>query len=107
MFTVSNLVILILHVKMLPACGWPLNIRCPNRLNAEYMRRFRALYFSFCYRHGLPYYLVSQLAIRAVMFTALTHSAYVFMANIAVDRVPNGFNWLIVFAVSTWLNPPP
>jgi hypothetical protein len=38
------------------------------------------------------------------MFTALTHSAYVDIGDIAVDRVPNGFNWLIVFVVSFWLN---
>ena len=44
-------------------CGCPLNIVCPNRVNGECMRQFRALYFSFCYRQGLPYYLVSQLAI--------------------------------------------
>jgi len=85
-------------------CGWPLNVRCPNRVNAEYMRQFRALYFSFCYHHGLPYYLVSQLAIIVVMFTVLTHGAYVYMANTAVDRVPNGFNWLIAFVVCIWLN---
>ena len=40
------------------------------------------------------------------MFTALTHSVYVDIGDVAVDRVPNGFNWLIVLFVSIWLNRP-
>jgi len=41
-----------------------------------------------------------------VKFTALTHSACVDIGDIAVDRVPNGFNWLIVLVASIWLNHP-